>query len=478
MRSLLILGLTGLLPTALFAADDKKGVQPIKVVQIDRKDPVIYEKDIEPIFVNKCLFCHSGAVKEGKFDIADYPSLMKGGKSGKIIIEGKSAESKFIKMIGKTEKPFMPPRNEEPLTPEELALIKLWIDQGAKMPTTARIRPKPTIAALPTNVHPVRAIAVSPDKSMVVAGRANHIHVYDAGSGTFIRELVEPGLVTGDKKPVTGAHLSIVESLAFSPDGKFIASGGFGEVAIWDAQTGMLKQKLTGFADRVVAIGFSPDGKLLATGGGAPTEDGEIKVFEAATGKLVVDIKNGHSDTVFGVSFSPDGKLLATCGADKFVKVFEMPAGKFVKAFEGHTHHVLDVGWKFDGKLLASCGADNAIKVWDYEKGEQVRTMNGHGKQVTRMLFVGKTSNVATCSGDLSVSMWNVDNGGRQRSFAGATDFLYAIGVSPDGSVVASGGEEGVVRLYNGNTGQLQKILLPPGVEEAKKPDEPKKPKK
>lgn len=477
MRSLLTLSLAALLPSAVLADDAKPGKnQPIKVVTIDRKDPVTYEKDIEPIFVNKCLFCHSGAVKEGKFDIATFDALMRGGKSGKIIVAGKSAESKFIKLIGKTEKPFMPPKSEEPLTPEELALVKLWIDQGAKAPTGTRIRPKPTITTLPANVNPVRAVAVSPDKAMVVAGRGNQLHVYDAGSGTYIRTLVEPNLATADKKPVQASHLSIVESLAFSPDGKFLASGSFGEVSIWDAQTGAFKQKLTGFADRVVALGFSPDGKLLATGGGAPTEDGEIKIFEVNGGKLAAEIKNGHSDTVFGVSFSPDGKLLATCGADKFVKVFEVPSGKFVKAFEGHTHHVLDVGWKFDGKLLASGGADNAIKVWDYEKGEQVRTMNGHGKQVTRLLFVGKTSNVATCSGDQTVSFWNVDNGGRQRNFAGASDFLYAIGVSPDGSVVAAGGEEGIVRLYNGNTGALLKALLPPGVQPAEpKKDEPKK---
>ena len=107
-------------------------------------------------------------------------------------------------------------------------------------------------------------------------------------------------------------------------------------------------------SDRVVTIDYSKDGKYFATGGGAPTEDGEIRVFNAADGKPAFEVKSGHSDTVFGVCFSPDTKLLATCGADKFVKVWEVPSGKFVKAFEGHTHHVLDVGWKPDGKLLAS----------------------------------------------------------------------------------------------------------------------------
>src|SRR4029077_12106060 len=106
--------------------------------------------------------------------------------------------------------------------------------------------------------------------------------------------LCAPQLPTADKKPVQAAHLSLVESLAYSPDGKFLASGSFQEVNIWDAQTGQFRQKLTGFADRVVTLSFAPNGKMLATGGGAPTEDGEIKVFEMPEGKLLVDIKNGH----------------------------------------------------------------------------------------------------------------------------------------------------------------------------------------
>ena len=83
---------------------------------------------------------------------------------------------------------------------------------------------------------------------------------------------------------------------------------------------------------------------------------------------------------------------------------------------------------------------------------------------MTRLLFIGKTGQFLTCSGDSQVKSWNVDNGGNTRNFAGGTDFLYAVGASPDGAVVAAGGEEGVVRLYNGTNGQLVKTLLPPGV--------------
>src|SRR5205823_5062904 len=210
------------------------------------------------------------------------------------------------------------------------ATIKLWIDQGAKAPSGARVKPKVVVGLPPANVHPVRAIAVSPDKATVVASRGNQVHVYDAKTGRHVRSLAQPGLKTPDGRPVA-------------------------------------------------------------------------------------EVKSGHSDTVFGVCFSPDGKMLATCGADKLVKTWEVPSGKFVKAFEGHTHHVLDVGWKGDGKLLASAGADNVVKVWDFEKGEQVRTIPAHTKQVTRLLFIGKSSQFVTCSGDTQVRFWNADNGGNTR---------------------------------------------------------------
>jgi WD40 repeat protein len=471
MRYLFALSFIGLVPAASWAQGKKSDEPgPVKVIELKRAEPVAYEKDIETIFYKKCITCHSGSVKESRFDISSYDTLIKGGKRGAALVPGKSDQSLIYKELSRTAKPFMPPAGEDMITPEELALVKLWIDQGAKAPSGQRVRPKIIVGLPPANVTPIRALALSPDKSTVAAGRGNQIHVYDAGSGAFIRALVDPGLKVpsplggegkGEGKAVKAAHMSIVSSMTFSPDSKYLVSGSFQEIAIWDIKTGLLRHKVTGFAHEVVALAFSHDGKLLATGGGAPTEDGEVKVFAAGDWKLLTDVKGGHSDTVYGLCFNPDGKLLATCSADKFIKVWTVPEGKFVKSFEGHTHHVLDVGWMAYGKKLASAGADNTVKVWDYERGEQERTINAHAKQVTRLQFIGKTNQFATCGGDAQVKFFNT-GGGQTKIFQGNNDFVYAISVSADGQMVAAGGQEGVARVYNAANAQLLRSLLPP----------------
>jgi WD40 repeat protein len=462
MRMLLTICVAALVPVTAQAQDKK--VEPIEVVKLERKDAVLYEKEIEPIFKSRCFVCHSGTEKKGKLDLGSYETLIKGGSRGSPIVPGKSQDSLLIKLCGRTQKPYMPPPDEEDaIAPKELALVKLWIDQGAKAPTGPSIVAKITVGLLPANVTPVRAVAISPDKAFIVAGRGNQLLVYEGAKGEFVRSLKEPGLTTPDNKPVDAAHLSLVEALAFSPDGKYLASGSFQEVSIWDVKEGKLEKKLTGFAHCVVALAFSADSKKLATGGGVPTADGEIKVFEVGSWRQLSDIKNGHSDTVFGLCFSPDGTKLATCGADKFIKVFELPSGKFIKAFEGHTHHVMDVGWKSDGKLLVSAGADNSIKIWNYESGEQTKTVpNAHAKQLTRLQFIGKTAQFATCGGDGGVKFWN-DGGTVTRNFPPGNDFYYAVAVSGDSTLVAAGGEEGIVRLYNGANGQLIRVLPLPG---------------
>src|SRR5262245_5525602 len=108
-RLLLVSLLAGVCLPGEITADDKKddpkpaSSLPIQVVTLNRKEPVLYEKDIEPILVKKCQYCHSGAIKESQFDIGSFEGLMKGGKRGKAVLPGKSAESLLVQMAGKTK---------------------------------------------------------------------------------------------------------------------------------------------------------------------------------------------------------------------------------------------------------------------------------------------------------------------------------------------------------------------------------------
>src|SRR5581483_4568837 len=169
MRCLLVAALAALVPLAARAQEEKKGPPPIKVPELKRTDAVSYEKEVEPIFYKRCVTCHSGSVKEARFDIASYEGLIKGGKRGTSITPGKSESSLLYKLVTRQQKPYMPPKGEDPITPEEIAVVKLWIDQGAKAPTGTRERAKIVIGVPPANVHPVRAVAVSPD-GKVIAG--------------------------------------------------------------------------------------------------------------------------------------------------------------------------------------------------------------------------------------------------------------------------------------------------------------------
>jgi WD40 repeat protein len=233
-----------------------------------------------------------------------------------------------------------------------------------------------------------------------------------------------------------------------------------GSSIVWDLAPAWTLERVIGtgdatsqLVDRVNALRFTPDGKTLATGGGEPTRGGEIKLWQVSDGKLVKEFKNVHSDAVFALDFTPDGKYLASGAADKFARVVEVASGKVVKAFEGHTHHVLGVSWKRDGRTLATAGADNVIKVWDFVSGERRKTVEGFSKEVTSICFIPGTDQAVASSGDSSVSTVN-EKGEKVRAFTGASDFMHSSAVTPDGRIVVAGGQDSVLRVWNGTDGK------------------------
>lgn len=216
------------------------------------------------------------------------------------------------------------------------------------------------------------------------------------------------------------------------------------------------------FADRVLSLAFSPDGRLLATGGGEPSRTGELMLWDVETRTPVRTFADAHSDTVQSVAISRDGQVLASAAADKFAKTFDLASGSLIRTFEGHTDHVLGVALKADNTAIATAAADLSVKVWDSETGEQQRTISGYGKQVTALRFVGLKSEIVSASGDKTVRLHESADGKQVRAFAGATDYVHSVAVSDDGATVVAGGDDGVLFVWDGKTGKLLHRFEPP----------------
>ena len=208
-----------------------------------------------------------------------------------------------------------------------------------------------------------------------------------------------------------------------------------------------------GFVDRVNALAFSADGKWLASGGGEPSRSGEIKVWNWETMELVHDLETIHSDSVSALEFSPDAQYLASGSADRFVRVVDLASGRTRHSMEGHTHHVLDVSWQADGRALVSAGADAVVKIWDAVTGERKRNIEGFKKEATGVGFLGNKAEVLASSGDASIAVYGLD-GKRRRVMEGARGFVFAESVSADGRYVAGGEQDGVLRIWDASSGK------------------------
>jgi WD40 repeat protein len=303
--------------------------------------------------------------------------------------------------------------------------------------------------------QPIRSLAFSPDNlTLATAGDDRCVHTWSADNGTPFESLK--------------GHKGVVFSVAFTRDDNPISGAADRDVLIWDLRAPWRLERTLGtgdanspLIDRINALKFSADGKRLATGGGEPTRGGEIKIFDTASGALSQSLTNVHSDAVFSLDFSADGKYLASGAADKFLKVVDLSTGKVVKQFEGHTHHVLGVSWNWNQRTLASAGADNVVKFWDFVTGEKKKNVAGFDKEVTCINFVGYSDQALAASGDSKVRLIRED-GNDVRSFSDAKDFVESAAATPDGRIVIAGGQDSVLRVWNGTNGQLIASFPPP----------------
>jgi WD40 repeat protein/tRNA A-37 threonylcarbamoyl transferase component Bud32 len=289
-------------------------------------------------------------------------------------------------------------------------------------------------------------MAFSPDgKRIASASKDKTVRVWDAQSDEEVLALK--------------GHTAQVTSVAFSPDGKRIASGAGGraaqgkllpgQVKVWDAQTGQQLLDLKGHANIVLSVAFSPDGKRLASASGAnttPPTPGEVKVWDAQTGQEAFPLK-GHTGPVKSVAFSPNGKRLASGSGDKTVKVWDAQSGQQLLDLKGHTDTVWSMAFSPDGQRLASGSDDKTVKVWDAQSGQQLLDLKGHTDTVWSVAFSPDGNRLASGSRDETVKVWDPLTGQEVLDLQGHTKGVLSVAFSPDGNRLASGSGDKTVQV-------------------------------
>jgi WD40 repeat protein/transcriptional regulator with XRE-family HTH domain len=256
---------------------------------------------------------------------------------------------------------------------------------------------------------------------------------------------------------VSGPGASYGTRVVYSPNGQeFATNGGDGTATIWNAKTGEPRLILTGHDIEVMNIAFSPDGTRFATG----SLDGTTIIWDAASGKKLLTL-SGHEDAVRDITFSPDGSLIATGGFDLTARVWDGMTGKELLKITSHEGIVPGVAFSPDGTRLATASTDGTSKIWDVKTGELLFTLAGHTSGVVDIGYSPDGKKIATASNDATAKIWDAATGKELLTLTGHSAEVRPVAFSPDGKFLATGSGDNTAKIWDVETGQ--ELLTLPG---------------
>ncbi len=307
----------------------------------------------------------------------------------------------------------------------------------------------------------VTAVAFSPNGKILASGGQSD-KVVIVREGSVIRKLQDTDYTvklwsTSTWRPLHILHhVELIDCLAFSPSGEFLAVGvggiDTGTVKVWRTATAQLAHSLRIYTHSplpgVNAIVFSPDGKWLATG----SADSKVRLWSTTTWRPLRIIS--LSGVATSISFSPDGKLLATASWDHAIRIWSTTISKEVKLLQQpYSRQLSDittvVTFSPDGKMLATATDNQPVKLWNAATGKEVNVFRGHSDSISAVTFSPDGKTLATASLDTTVKLWSVTTGRELLTLKGHTAPVYSVDFSPDGKTLATASRDGTVKIWN-----------------------------